>query len=211
MTPTFATDDPVWYVAYASNLSADRLTCYLSGGRPEGGRRTYEGCRDPSPPTGDEALRLPGRLVFAGQSRVWGGAMAFYDTEADGEVVARGYRLTFGQLSDLVSQEARHPVGANLTPADVAGRPWPTPSGIYEALVHLGDRDGVPRFCLTSRRALVPGPPTAAYLRTILRGLGELLGWSADERATYLLRAAGVAPAWTHEDLTALALGLARL
>ncbi len=145
MTPTFATDDPVWYVAYASNLSADRLTCYLAGGRPEGGRRTYEGCRDPSPPTGDEAFRLPGRLVFAGRSRVWGGAMAFYDTEADGEVVARGYRLTFGQLSDLVSQEARHPVGANLTPAEVAGRPWPTPSGIYEALVHLGDRDGAPQ------------------------------------------------------------------
>ena len=158
MTRTFATDDPVWYVAYASNLSADRLGCYLAGGRPEGWRRTYEGCRDPSPPTGDVALRLPGRLVFAGRSRVWGGAMAFHDTEADGEVVARGYRLTFGQLSDLVAQEARHPVGPDLTPAEVAGRPWPTPSGVYEALVHLGERDGVPQFCLTSRRALVPEP-----------------------------------------------------
>ena len=209
MTHDLTTDDPVWYVAYASNMSADRLGCYLAGGRPAGARRTYEGCRDPSAPTGDAVLRLPGGLVFAGRSRVWGGAMAFYDTEVDGEVVARGYRITFGQLSDLVSQEARHPVGADLTPAEVAGAPWPTPSGIYESLVHLGERDGVPQFCLTSRRALDPAPPSAAYLRTILRGLGELLDWSADERATYLLRAPGLTPAWTRDRLVALSRAMA--
>ena len=204
MTPTLATDDPVWYVAYASNMSADRLTCYLAGGRPAGASRTYEGCRDPSPPTGGATLHLRGRLVFAGRSRVWGGAMAFYDTDGVGDVVARGYRITFGQLSDLVSQEARHPVGADLTAAEVAGQPWPTPSGIYEALVHLGGRDGAPQFCLTSRRALEPAPPSAAYLRTIMRGLDELVGWTTDERAAYLLRAAGVAPTWTRERLIGL-------
>ena len=137
--------------------------------------------------------------------------MAFYDTDADGEVVARGYRLTFGQLSDLVSQEARHPVGTDLTPAEVAGRPWPTPSGIYEALVApRRARRGAPVLSHLTTRPWYRQPPSAAYLRTILRGLGELRGWSADERATYLLRAAGVAPAWTHETLTTLALGLAR-
>ena len=48
---SLSTDDPVWYVAYASNLCADRLRCYLAGGRPPGSRRTYQGGRDPSPPT----------------------------------------------------------------------------------------------------------------------------------------------------------------
>jgi hypothetical protein len=204
VTSTPATDDPVWYVAYASNMSAARLRCYLEGGRPRGARRTYLGCRDPAPPDRDVPLTLPGSLVFAGRSRVWGGAMAFYDEAGRGEVAARGFLLTFGQLSDLVSQEARHPVGADLTPAEEAGEPWPTPSGIYECVVHLGPRDGYPMFCLTSRQDLVPAAPSAAYLRTILVGLREAHGWTAAESAHYLIRAAGVTPTWTAERITRL-------
>lgn len=198
------TDDPVWYVAYASNLSAGRMRCYLAGGRPPGAVRTYEGCRDPSPPTGDVALTLPGELVFAGRSSVWGGAMAFYDASAPGEVAARGYRISFGQLSDLVSQEARRPVGRDLVPAREEGRPWPTPSGVYESVVHLGDRDGVPMLCLTSHQALDPAPPSGAYLRTILVGLSEAFDWTGAESARYLLRARGVAPAWSAPAIAAL-------
>jgi hypothetical protein len=198
-----ATDDPVWYVAYASNMSAGRLRCYLEGGRPDGARRTYLGCRDPAPPARDVRLTLPGSLVFAGQSRVWGGAMAFYDETGRDEVAARANLLTFGQLSDLVSQEARHPVGSDLTPAVEAGEPWPTPSGIYECLVHLGPREGYPMFCLTSRQKLDPAAPSAAYLRTILVGLREAWGWTAAESADYLVRAAGVTPTWTAAGIAA--------
>lgn len=43
----------VWYAAYGSNLAAVRLRCYLAGGRPPGGARTYPGARDPSPPRRD--------------------------------------------------------------------------------------------------------------------------------------------------------------
>ena len=198
------TDDPVWYVAYASNMSARRLQCYLEGGRPPGARRTYEGCRDPSRPTRDVALSLPGALVFAGRSSVWGGAMAFYDASTEGEVVARGYRITFGQLSDLVSQEARQPVGRDLAPAPVAGRPWVMASRVYESVLYLGDRDGSPMFCLTSHRTLATAPPSAAYLRTILAGLHEAYDWTAEEGAHYLLRARGVAPAWSEDRIAAL-------
>jgi hypothetical protein len=198
------TDDPVWYVAYASNMSARRLHCYLEGGRPPGARRTYQGGRDPSPPTRDVALTLPGALVFAGRSTVWGGAMAFYDASAEGEIAARGFRVTFGQLSDLVSQETRQPVGRDLTPAQEAGRPWPTPTGIYESVEYLGDRQGGPMFCLTTRRALDPAPPSAAYLRTILVGLREAFYWTPHESARYLLRARGVAPTWSADQIAAL-------
>lgn len=204
MTVTPETDDPVWYVAYASNMSAHRLQSYLEGGRPPGARRTYEGCRDPSPPTRSVALALPGRLVFAGRSSVWGGAMAFYDASADGEVVARGYQITFGQLSDLVSQEARQPVGRDLVPAREIGRPWPTLSGIYESLLHVGDRDGSPMFCLTTHQTLVPAPPSAGYLRTILIGLGETWDWTTVESAAYLRRARGVAPVWSQAKIATL-------
>jgi hypothetical protein len=198
------TDDPVWYVAYASNMSARRLQCYLEGGTPPGARRTYLGGRDPTPPTRVVALTLPGEIVFAGRSSVWGGAMAFYDASAEGEVVARGYRITFGQLSDLVAQEARQPVGRDLTPAQEAGRPWAAPSEIYESVAHLGDRDGSPMFCLTSHRALDPAPPSAAYLRTIIVGLREAFDWTSGQSAHYLLRARGVAPTWSEDRIIAL-------
>ncbi|MEO5853450.1 MAG: histone deacetylase [Nocardioides sp.] len=206
MTGPVATDDPVWYVAYGSNLSAERLRCYLAGGRPPGARRSYQGCRDPAPPTADVLLRLPGRIVFAGESRVWGGAMAFYDPTADQEVVARGYRITFGQLSDVVSQEARHPVGNDLTPAQVDGEPWETPSHVYESLIRLGDRDGTPMVSLTSLQELRPAPPSADYLRTILRGLAEIWPSTPWMRSCYLAEALGVAPTWSAATLYDLTL-----
>ena len=46
MSLALGTDDPVWYVAYGSNLRAARFGCYLAGGRPDGACRTYDGCRD---------------------------------------------------------------------------------------------------------------------------------------------------------------------
>jgi hypothetical protein len=203
VTESPGTDDPVWYVAYGSNLSAARLGCYLHGGRPAGARRTYQGSRDPSPPARDVTLTLPGDLVFAGRSRVWGGAMAFYDAAATGEIAARAYLLTFGQLSDLVAQESRRPVGTDLRPGPQASL-WPTHSAVYESVVQLGDLDGRPMFCLTSQRALDPAPPSAPYLRTILVGLGEAFGWSARESTRYLLRARGVSPAWSPDRIGAL-------
>ena len=199
----FATDEPVWYVAYASNLSADRLRCYLAGGRPPGARRTYRGGRDPSPPSASVRLDLPGTLVFAGRSRVWGGGMAFHDLTGPGEVVARGYRLTFGQVSDLVAQESRHPTGRDLTDQAPDGS-WRTPSEVYETLADIGERDGLRMLTLTSRRPLEEAPPTAAYLRTILRGLHEVTGWSSDRRADYLLRARGLDGRWSRRSIVAL-------
>ena len=59
-------------------------------------------------------------------------------------------------------------------------------------------------FCLTSHQTLAPAPPSAAYLRTILVGLHEAHGWTADESAHYLLRARGVAPAWSEDRIAAL-------
>jgi hypothetical protein len=38
----------------------------------------------------------------------------------------------------------------------------------------------------------------------MLDGLGEAFGWTADDRVHYLLRARGVAPAWTASRLVEL-------
>ena len=59
-------------------------------------------------------------------------------------------------------------------------------------------------FTITSLQNLEPTPPSAPYLRTMLDGLGEAFGWTADERVRYLLRAPGVTPAWTASRLVEL-------
>lgn len=197
MSLPLRTEDLVWYVSYGSNMRAARFGCYLSGGSPRGARRTYVGCRDPSPPRGDIGIHLAGGLTFAGVSTVWGGGIAFYDPYVDGELAARAYQLTFGQLSDVVAQECRRPVGSDLALADRVDRRWPVASRVYETLLHIDDLDGLPMFTITSVQDLEPAAPSAPYLRTMLDGLGEAFGWTADERVRYLLGARGVTPEWT--------------
>jgi hypothetical protein len=185
-------------------MSAARFGCYVSGGRPPGARRTYLGCRDQSPPSRDIGLHLSGGLSFAGESTVWGGGIAFYDPHADGELAARAYLLTFGQLSDVVAQETRRPVGSDLALDGGVDRRWRVSSYVYETLLHVDDRGGVPMFTITSLQDLEHTPPSAPYLRTMLDGLEETFGWSAEERVDYLLRAPGVAPAWDADGLVEL-------
>jgi hypothetical protein len=74
----------VWYVSYGSNMAVERLTCYLEGGRPPGGTRANPGARDPRPPRRMIPVDLPGSVYFAGDSRQWGGGVAFYDHETPG-------------------------------------------------------------------------------------------------------------------------------
>ena len=88
----------VWYAAYGSNTDAARFDCYLRGGCPEGGARTYPGCRDASPPADTRALWLPGSVYFAGTSSVWGGGTAFYDPHTAGPVAARGWQCSLTKV-----------------------------------------------------------------------------------------------------------------
>jgi hypothetical protein len=162
------TEDLVWYVAYGSNMRAARFGCYISGGRPRGAHRIYLGCGDQSPPRQDVGIHLAGGLTFAGRSSVWGGGMAFYNPHADGELAARAYLLTFGQLSDVVAQESRRPIGNDLTLGSGVDRRWATRSNIYETLVQVDDRDELPMLTITSLQDLEPTPPSAPYLRTML-------------------------------------------
>jgi hypothetical protein len=199
-----ANQDPVWYVAYGSNMNAARFRCYIAGGRPHGARRTYLGCRDKSPPRRDVGIHLSGGVTFAGESTVWGGGIAFYDPRADGELAARAYLLTFGQLSDVVAQETRRPVGSDLALGSGVDGRWALPSAAYETLLHVGERDGLPMLTMTSLQNLEPTPPSASYAHTMLDGLGETFGWTVDERVRYLMRAPGVTPTWTADRLVEL-------
>lgn len=202
----------VWYVAYGSNLGLDRFRCYLAGGTPTGGLREYPGCRDPSDPERITAFDVPGGLVFAGESTVWGGGMAFYDAHAPGRAACRAYLVTVEQFADVVAQEMRRPPGGEFA-RDLAGLLGDVESvhtmgsGRYETVTRLGEREGSAMFTVTHDDAgsLEPAAPTAPYLWWISAGLREAHGWDGHRIAGYLAAAPGVVGAWTRTELAALA------
>jgi hypothetical protein len=194
----------VWYVAYGSNLGTDRFRCYLVGGRPDGGTRTYAGCRDPSDPAGSFGLELPGALLFADESGVWGGGMAFFDPEGTGSVACRAYLVTLEQFADVVAQEMRLEPGGEFAHALAAvlpevGELHTMGPGRYETVVRLDTREGVPLFTVTNGD--IPGltlaAPSVPYLRSIASGLREAHGWDDGRIASYLATAPGARGAWT--------------
>ena len=198
----------VWYVAYGSNLGRARFQCYLSGGTPDGGRREYAGCRDPSDPERTTGVDVPGRLVFGGQSGVWGGGMAFYDPDGAGRVACRAYLVTAEQFADVAAQEMRRPPGGEFA-RDLAGLLQDVDlvhtmgPGRYETVARLGARDGAPMFTVTHDdvAGLELAAPSAAYLWWIASGLREAHGWSAARIGSYLAAAPGAAGAWTAAEI----------
>lgn len=202
----------VWYVAYGSNLGLQRFRCYLSGGRPPGATREYGGCRDPREPAGVVGLEVPGGLVFAGRSAVWGGGMAFYDALAPGRVACRAYLLTAEQFADVTAQEMRRPTGGEFA-RDLARLLTDLESvhtmgaGHYETITRLGVREDAPMFTVTHGDvgSLELAAPTAPYLRWIVTGLREAHDWDANRIATYLAAARGLTGGWTREQVVALA------
>ena len=202
----------VWYVAYGSNLGLARFRCYLSGGRPAGGLRSYPGCRDRRPPARDLGLEVEGGIVFAGESGAWGGGMAFYDRGAPRRVACRAYLVTADQFADVTAQEMRRPPGGEFA-RDLAGLLPDVESfhvmgpGRYETITRLGELEELPMFTVTHGDVadLVPAAPTAPYLRWIAAGLRESHGWGPDRVAGYLAEAPGVKESWTRSAIAGLA------
>lgn len=201
--------DLVWYVSYGSNLHRARFLSYLEGGRMPGGRRADAGCRDPSPPRADEALRLPFPLYFSGESRVWGGGVAFLDhTERRGTdgatTYARGYVISGGQFEDLVAQESKRPHAPVDWPALTAAGRLTVGPGRYDEIVVVGERDGVTMVTFTHPAPLRDNPSTApviGYLDMLAEGLRDAHRLSDEAIAEYLCSHPGAAGAWTPDAL----------
>lgn len=195
----------VWYVAYGSNLHAERFGCYLAGGTPVGATRGYPGCRDTSPPRDTRALEVPGGIYFATESPVWLGGRAFYDPDLPGTAAARGYLVTAAQFADVAAQEMYRDPGADLdlTVVLADGRHALGP-GRYETLLRLGEHDGHPALTFTapwSAADVQHTKPSANYLTMLATGLVEAHGWTVGRIADYLARST---PFRTAADVAAL-------
>lgn len=180
----------VWYVSYGSNMCSARLAAYLEGGTPAGGSRRNTGARDSSPPRHDIPIDLPGALYFAGESRQWGGGVAFYDHAASGgPTAARAYLITAEQFADVAAQEMNRvpEVGdpiAEVVIGGIDGGVHHAGPGHYETLVEVGHLDGAPMLLFTAPHSLglvEHTVPSADYLATLAIGLRESHGW--DDRA----------------------------
>lgn len=173
----------VWYVAYGSNLLGARLRCYLEGGLAPGARWANPGARDATPSSADRRVDLVHPLVFGGPSRTWAGGPAFLDVERSGTSVGRGWRITHGQLEDVVAQENQLAPGAVRIDERVVRDGGEVVAGRYGRLVPLPPIDGEPAVTLTYRRRPTPRPPDPAYVSVIERGLRELGLAVAEARA----------------------------
>lgn len=203
-------DTLVWYVAYGSNLAADRLRVYLEGGLPEGGQRHYAGSRDPSPPRDDCSTRVPFPLYFASRSRTWGGGIAFVDPAPapETETLARAWLVTRVQLEDIVAQERDAPLEA--IDVDAVTRDGVATLGdgrYYGTLVACGTIREIPAVTCTAPVVGPEGPvvsaPTPPYLRTVARGLREAHGLDVPATTRYLAGIPGVVGTWDPDELTA--------
>ena len=193
----------IWYVAYGSNLSRDRFSYYLRGGRPDGSERDFPGCRDCSDPSDSFGLLISGGVYFAGRSSGWRAGMAFYDPRAQGQAAARAYLITTEQFVDVLAQETRRSPGMSLDLApSFRGDRYSTGVGGYSILVRVGERRGVPLLTFTRDRDTAPmlAAPSAAYLAAMATGLREAHGWSEVQINRYLSALPGVAPATRADD-----------
>ncbi|MCU4297114.1 DedA family protein [Brevibacterium permense] len=172
----------VWYVSYGSNMARDRLACYLQGGRPPGAKVTYPGARDSTLPRAEAGIELPGTIYFAGESKVWGGGMAFYDHSVSGPTPAKAYLITAEQFADVAAQEMHRspepdsPLERLVFDLPVGSSHSVGPGG-YETLLILDDADGVPMVTFTAAHGSAdtehtqPQEPYLAMLRT---GIAEV-------------------------------------
>jgi hypothetical protein len=189
----------VWYLSYGSNMAAERLTCYLEGGRPIGGTRHNPGARDPRPPRRRIPVDLPGAVYFAGESSQWGGAVAFYDHEAEGPSAAVGYLVTAAQFADIAAQEMHRvpdqgdpleEIVLGGLPGHLDGRHQVGP-GHYETLVEVGRYDGAPMLTFTAPHGIdhvEHTAPSSTYLTMLATGLRESRGWGEAETDAYFAR-----------------------
>ncbi|MFI9203900.1 histone deacetylase [Streptomyces sp. NPDC053048] len=198
----------VWYASYGSNMDPERLRHYLVGGRPDGGARTYPGCRDQAPPRESVPVEMGGALYFATESAVWTGGRAFYDPHVAGTVRGYAHLVTAQQFSDIVAQEMYRAPGVDLDLAVVLSEGRQVlGDGRYETLVCPGELDGVPVLTFTAPWALAEVPhtvPSAPYLWHLVVGLRLAGAWSDLAIASYLARAPGACGNWTAEGILGL-------
>lgn len=170
----------MWYVAYGSNLSPERLQRYLVQCSPVGH------------PLDCRPVVLPHRLFFAHESRLWTGGCAFIDPSHDYQAGTLGtaWLLRRDQFAGVLARENECErldavVDAyGLEPGETAL----TDEGRYGLVVGCESPDHRPALTFTTSEAPLPPPtaPSPTYVDTIVSGLVSGHGLSVAAARAYL-------------------------
>jgi len=172
--------DPIWYVAYGSNLLADRFESYILGCGDDAVWGGHRGSADATLPAGDRQVVVPHPVYFGGHSRRWDGACCFCPVEPLGDdrlpVVGRAWLVTWGQMVDIVAQENGLPTSAATLP-DLVPEPGAAVrvlDGVIDLLLGMDDIDGHPACTLASSNLPPAAPPSPSYRQVLAAGMAEM-------------------------------------
>jgi len=171
--------DPIWYVAYGSNLLADRFESYILGCGDDAVWGGHRGSADATLPAGDRQVVVPHPVYFGGHSRRWNGACCFCPVEPLGDdrlpVVGRAWLVTWGQMVDIVAQENGLPTSAATLP-DLVPEPGAAVrvlDGVIDLLLGMDDIDGHPACTLASSNLPPAAPPSPSYRQVLAPSMAE--------------------------------------
>ena len=125
---------------------------------------TYPAPATAAEPAADAAVVLPGQVYFGWHSPTWGGGIAFYDADSQGQALGRAYLITEGQFADVAAQEMHRAPGEDLDLSTVLEeRQHTLGPGRYESLHLVGELERAARAHLhQSRDRRVAAPPAVA-------------------------------------------------
>jgi len=203
----------VWYASYGSNCDMSRFMFYLEGGQRQGTNGGHRGARDPSPPIDSAPMEFPTQITFMGNSRRWGGGVAFLEHHPRAPdfpgALGRRYLITREQFDDVAAQESHRPTSRIDIEVLTPGQVREVGTGWYDGLLALDPMDGVPVVTFTSPappEAGAENPPSVDYLTTLATGLNQI-HMIGPERIVARLRLVDViASNWSKEQLLELLL-----
>ena len=148
-------EDYVWYACYGSNINYDRFMYYINGDLDEK-YSSINGCVDKSKPVEEKKYIFKCPIYFSGESKKWGGGMAFLDYENSGNAYGKIYKVKMIQLKGVLEQEQQRK--------------------LYDTILIVDYVDNIPVFTFTTKHKLDDklNQPSKAYIEVIKEGLLDL-------------------------------------
>ncbi len=189
----------IWYASYGSNISTERFMCYIQGGKPAGATRTYQGCKDQSPPLDQKPIKILHELYFAKSAEVWnGGGVCFINPEKNenADTLGNMYLITRQQFMEVVQQEnsTNESIKIEFEKAQKEKSIVVKENSWYGNLLYLGEQNNAPIFTFTNENYLSGeiNPPNQHYLKTIMKGLIAAHQLNESQLQDYFLSKKGI-------------------